>query len=106
MPLHTTSTTATASRAIDTALASGTPTTTLFQAAYTLFRGGPLMEMLAPGVPPVNAYHAELGLPAIERLGDVHDTCALAIVAEPKEFELAPDAANVLRIGPYSTPLR
>jgi UDP:flavonoid glycosyltransferase YjiC (YdhE family) len=86
--------------AIDAALASGTPTATLFHAAYTLFRGGPLMEMFAPGVPLVNAHRAELGLPAVERLGDVHDACAYAIVAVPNEFELAPDAANVLRIGP------
>jgi MGT family glycosyltransferase len=42
-----------------------------------------------------------LGLPAVERLGDIHDACDYAIVAAPKEFEPdAPDAANVLRIGP------
>jgi UDP:flavonoid glycosyltransferase YjiC (YdhE family) len=86
--------------AIDAALASGTPTATLFHSAYTIFRGGPLMEMFARGVPILNARRAEVGLPAIERLGDVHDACAYAIVAVPREFEAAPDAANVLRIGP------
>jgi UDP:flavonoid glycosyltransferase YjiC (YdhE family) len=86
--------------AIDVALASGTPTATLFHSAYTLFRSGPLTEMFASGVPIVNAQRTKLGLPAIERLGDVHDACAYAIVAVPEEFECAPDAANVLRIGP------
>jgi UDP:flavonoid glycosyltransferase YjiC (YdhE family) len=87
--------------AIDVALASGTPTAALFHLAYTVFRGGPLVEMFAPGVAITNARRTELGLPAIDNLGDVHDACAHAFVALPKEFEPeAPDAANVLRIGP------
>jgi UDP:flavonoid glycosyltransferase YjiC (YdhE family) len=87
--------------AIDVALASGTPTATLFHTPYTIFRGGPLVEMFAPGVAIANAQRAQLGLPAIERLGDVHDACACAIVALPAEFEPdVPDAANVLRTGP------
>ena len=87
--------------AIDVALASGTPTAALFHTPYTIFRGGPLVEMFAPGMAIANAHRAELGLPAIERLGDIHDACAYAIVAAPKEFEPdVPDAANVLRIGP------
>ena len=87
--------------AIDAALASGTATATLFHTPYTIFRGGMIVEMLAPGLAIANARRAELGLPAIERLGDIHDACALAIVAAPKEFEPeSPDAANVLRIGP------
>lgn len=87
--------------AIDVALASGTPTATLFHTPYTIFRGGPLVEMFAPGVPIANAQRATLGLPAIDRLGDIHDACACAMVALPKEFEPdVPDAANVVRIGP------
>jgi UDP:flavonoid glycosyltransferase YjiC (YdhE family) len=87
--------------AIDVALASGSPTAALFHTAYTVFRGGPLVEMFAPGIAIANARRAELGLPAIERLGDIHDACACAIVALPKEFEPdIPDATNVLRIGP------
>jgi MGT family glycosyltransferase len=87
--------------AIDVALASGTPSATLVHSPYTIFRAGPLVEMFAPGTAIANAHRAELGLPAIERLGDIHDACALAIVALPKEFEPeVPDAANVLRIGP------
>ena len=87
--------------AIDVALASGTPTATLFHMPYTILRGGPLVEMFAPGLAIANALRAELGLPAIESLPDIHDACDLAIVAAPKEFEPdVPDAANVLRIGP------
>lgn len=86
---------------IDVALASGSPTATLFHTAYTIFRGGPLVEMFAPGIAIANARRAELGLPAIERLGDIHDACACALVALPREFEPdVPEAANVLRIGP------
>jgi UDP:flavonoid glycosyltransferase YjiC (YdhE family) len=87
--------------AIDVALASGTPTATLLHTPYTLFRGGPLVEMFAPGVAIANAQRGELGLPAIESLGDIHDACACAMVALPREFEPeVPEAANVLRIGP------
>jgi MGT family glycosyltransferase len=57
--------------------------------------------MFAPGIAIANTRRAVLGLPAIERLGDIHDACACAIVALPKEFEPdIPDATNVLRIGP------
>ena len=57
--------------------------------------------MFAAGVPIANAQRATLGLPAVERLGDIHDACASAMVAVPKEFEPdVPDAANVVRIGP------
>ena len=87
--------------AIDVALSSGTPTVTLFHTPYTIFRGGPLVEMFEPGMAIANAHRSELGLPAIVRLGDIHDACEYAIVAVPKEFEPdVPDAANVIRIGP------
>jgi UDP:flavonoid glycosyltransferase YjiC (YdhE family) len=87
--------------AIDVALASGIPTASLFHTPYTIFRGGPLVEMFAPGLAIANTQRVELGLPAIASLADIHDACDLAIVAAPKEFEPdVPDAANVLRIGP------
>jgi len=87
--------------AIDIALVSGRPTGTLFHTPYTIFRGGPFVEMFAPAIPTANGRRAELGLPAVERLGDIHDACACALVAVPTEFEPdVPDAANVLRIGP------
>jgi UDP:flavonoid glycosyltransferase YjiC (YdhE family) len=87
--------------AIDVALARSAPTATLFHLPYTVFRGGPLVEMFAPGLVIANAHREQLGLPAIEQLGDIHDACACAIVALPKEFEPdVPDAANVVRVGP------
>jgi MGT family glycosyltransferase len=56
--------------------------------------------MFARGIPIANQHRASLGLPAVERLGDIHDACAYSIVAVPKEFEPdASDAANVVRIG-------
>jgi MGT family glycosyltransferase len=87
--------------ALDVALASGTPMASLFHLAYSLFRGGPLVEAFAPGLVIVNEQREKLGLPAVQSLGDMHDACALAIVAVPKEFEPeVPDAVNVLRVGP------
>jgi UDP:flavonoid glycosyltransferase YjiC (YdhE family) len=87
--------------AIDVAVASNTPTATLFHTPYSLFRDGPLVEMFSPGLTLENAHRAGLGLPAVARLGDIHDACARAIVALPKEFEPdSADALNVLRIGP------
>jgi UDP:flavonoid glycosyltransferase YjiC (YdhE family) len=87
--------------ALNVAQASGTPTATLFHAPYTIFRGGPLVEMFAPGIAISNAHRAELGLPPISALADTHDACDVALVAVPREFEPdVPDAANVVRIGP------
>lgn len=87
--------------AIDVALASGTPTAALFHTPYSLFRDGPLVDMFARGIPIANQLRANLGLPAVQRLGDIHDACAYSVVAVPKEFEShVSDAANVLRIGP------
>lgn len=87
--------------AIDVALASGTPTAALFHTPYSLFRDGPLVDMFARGIPIANQLRANLGLPAVQRLGDIHDACAYSVVAVPKEFEPhVSDAANVLRIGP------
>jgi MGT family glycosyltransferase len=87
--------------ALNVAQASGTPTATLFPAPYTVFRGGPMVEMFAPGIAISNAHRAELGLSPISALGDTHDACDVALVAVPREFEPdVPDAANVVRIGP------
>jgi MGT family glycosyltransferase len=87
--------------ALNVAQASGIPTATLFHTPYTIFRGGPLVEMFAPGIAISNAHRAQLGLPPITDLGDTHDACDLALVAVPREFEPdVRDAANVVRIGP------
>ena len=87
--------------AVNAAQASKTPTATLFHLAYAIFRGGPLVEMFAPGIAISNVHRADLGLDPITQLGDTHDACELALVAVPDEFEPGhPDAPNVLRIGP------
>ncbi len=87
--------------AINAALASGIPTATLFHAPYSLFRGGPLVEMFAPAVALLNTQRRELGLGPVASLADVHDACDVALVALPSEFEPdAGDAPNVVRFGP------
>jgi MGT family glycosyltransferase len=87
--------------AMNAAQASGLPTATLFHAPYTIFRGGPMVEMFSPGLVPLNAHRAELGLAPVSSLADVHDACDLALVALPGEFEPeAGDAPNVVRLGP------
>ena len=87
--------------ATNVALASGIPTATLFHAPYSIFRGGPLVEMFTPAITLLNTQRAELGLPPIAHLADVHDACDAALVALPAEFEPdAGDAPNVVRFGP------
>lgn len=87
--------------ALNVAQASGLPTATLVHTPYSIFRGGPLVEMFAPGLERLNAHRSGLGLPRVQGLGDVHDACDLALVAVPAEFEPeAGDAPNVVRIGP------
>lgn len=87
--------------AINVALASGIPTATLFHAPYSIFRGGPLVEMFEPAIALLNAQRRELGLPPIASLADIHDACDASLVALPAEFEPdAGDAPNVIRFGP------
>jgi MGT family glycosyltransferase len=87
--------------ALNVAEASGVPTATLFHAPYAIFRDGPLMEMLSPGVAITNGQRVELGLAPVGHLSEIHDACALALVAAPSEFEPpVPQADNVVRIGP------
>ncbi len=87
--------------ALSAAEASGIPTATLVHTPYTIFRGGPLVEMFAVGLDPLNRHRAGLGLAPVARLVELHDGSALAIVALPKEFEPeSPDAPNVFRMGP------
>ena len=81
--------------------AAGVPTVALFHAAFSLFRAGPLVEMLAPALPAVAAIRAELGLPPVDAISDVHDRCTLNLVAAPREFEPdMPFPANVTFVGP------
>jgi UDP:flavonoid glycosyltransferase YjiC (YdhE family) len=88
--------------AMNVAQASGARTATLFHSPYSVFRGGPLVEMFSPVLPRLNAHRSELGLGAVARFSEVHDACDVALVAVPKEFEPdVRDAANVVRIGPF-----
>jgi MGT family glycosyltransferase len=81
--------------------AAGVPTVALFHAAFSLFRLGPLVEMLAPALPAVGAIRAQLGLAPVDAISDVHDRCTLNLVAAPREFEPdMPLPPNVRFIGP------
>jgi UDP:flavonoid glycosyltransferase YjiC (YdhE family) len=87
--------------AINVAQARGLPTAVLFHTPYTVFRGGPLVEMFAPGLARLNSHRAGLGLAPVESYAELHDSCDVVLAAVPGEFEPdAGDAANVLRIGP------
>lgn len=87
--------------ALSAAEAAGIPTATLVHTPYTIFRGGPLVEMFAAGIAPLNDYRAGLGLAPVAQLTELHDNAELALVALPKEFEPeSPDAPNVFRMGP------
>lgn len=87
--------------ATNVALAADVPTATLFHTPYTIFRGGPLVEMFSPAIELLNAQRDELNLAPIGSLADIHDACDIALVAVPAEFEPdAVDAPNVLRFGP------
>ncbi len=87
--------------ALSAAEASGIPTATLVHTPYSVFRGGPLVDMFAVGLGPLNIHRESLGLAPVTQLVQMHDGAALAIVASPKEFEPeSPDAPNVFRMGP------
>jgi UDP:flavonoid glycosyltransferase YjiC (YdhE family) len=87
--------------ALSAAQAAGLPTVALFHTPYAGFRGGPLVEMLAPGIPLLNALRDDLGLPPVTGMADVHDACSLCLVCAPREFEIdLPHPANVRFVGP------
>ena len=87
--------------ALSAAESSGIPTATLVHTPYSVFREGPLVDMFAVGLEPLNQHRAGLGLAPAARLVDLHDNSEVAIVASPKEFEPeSPDAPNVYRMGP------
>ena len=87
--------------ALCAAQASGVRTVALFHGAFTFFRGGPFGELLASWLPQLNHVRRNLRLDAVARPTDVHDACALSLVATPKAFE--PPAtlpSNVRFAGP------
>jgi UDP:flavonoid glycosyltransferase YjiC (YdhE family) len=81
--------------------AAGIPTVALFHAPFVIFRGGPLVDMMSPALPGLNAIRTDLGLSPVDSIADVHDACALSLVAAPSEFEPEiPLPPNVRFIGP------
>jgi UDP:flavonoid glycosyltransferase YjiC (YdhE family) len=87
--------------ALSAAQAAGVPAAALFHSPYCGFRAGPMVEMLQPGVPMLNALRDGLGLAPVTGMADVHDACALSIVCTPREFEIdMPHPANVRFVGP------
>jgi len=81
--------------------AAGVPTVALFHAAYALLRGGPLVDLLMPALPDLNAVRADLGLTPVAGIPEIHDACASCIVALPREFEPPiPVPDNVRFVGP------
>jgi MGT family glycosyltransferase len=80
---------------------AGLPTVALFHGAFALFRRGPIVDLFSAMLPSLNALRTTLGLRPVQRIGDLHDACALSVVATPKEFE--PELAlpgNVRFAGP------
>lgn len=87
--------------AINVAQARGLPTAVLFHTPYSVFRGGPLIEMFAPGLERLNVQRVGLDLPPVASYPELHDSCDVVLAAVPGEFEPdAGDAPNVVRIGP------
>ena len=81
--------------------AAGVPTVALFHTPYSGFRAGPLVDLLAPSIGVLNTGRAGLGLGPVDGLADVHDSCALCVVAAPREFDVdMPLPANVRYVGP------
>ena len=87
--------------ALTGAQASGVPTVALFHAPFSGYRGGPMVDMLAPGIAMVNELRAQLGRSPVTSMADVHDACALGIVATPREYDVdMPTPDNVRFVGP------
>ena len=84
--------------------AAGVPTIALFHTPFSGFRGGPMVELMTPGVALLNTARSGLGLGPVGGLADVHDACALCVVATPREFDVEmPVPPNVRFVGPMLT---
>jgi MGT family glycosyltransferase len=67
---------------------AGIPTVQLFHVAPSLFREGPLVEVLTLALPLLHRMRAELGAPPAASLAEAHDKCALALAMLPAEFDV------------------
>ena len=82
--------------------AAGVPTVALFHTPYAGLRA--VVDLLAPSIGALNTGRAALGLGPVESLADVHDACALCVVAAPREFDTdLPLPPNVRYVGPMLT---
>ena len=87
--------------ALSAAQAAGVRTVALFHAAFAIFRTGPFADLLGTLLPELNRLRASLGLESVARISDLHDACALSLVATPREFEPPiPIPPNVRFAGP------
>ena len=80
---------------------AGVPTAMLFHTAPSLFRAGPLVEVIAPMLPMLHRMRAELGASPVESLAEAHDACALALAVLPAELDMpASLPAQYRYVGP------
>jgi UDP:flavonoid glycosyltransferase YjiC (YdhE family) len=80
---------------------AGVPTVALFHGAFALFRRGPVADLFSMLLPSLNTTRAAIGLATVRGLSEVHDACALAVVATPREFEPdIPLPGNIRFAGP------
>ena len=81
---------------------SRVPTISLFHTAMAIFRAGPLFDLLSPHVPALNTFRSDLGLAPVEAFTQIHDDCAVSLVADVREFEPDfPVPANARYLGPF-----
>jgi len=67
---------------------AGIRTATLFHVPPSLFRAGPLVDLLTPALPLLHRMRADLGARPVATLAEAHDACALALVTLPAEFDV------------------
>jgi MGT family glycosyltransferase len=76
-------------------------TVALFSTAFSIFRGGPFVQAISPAIASLNRLRSELKLPEVAGPSDVHDRCALNLVASLMEFEPTVSfPPNVRFVGP------
>ena len=81
--------------------AAAVSTVALFSTAFSIFRGGPFVEAISPAIASLNRLRSDLKLPEVAGPSDVHDRCALNLVASLIEFEPAVSfPPNVRFVGP------
>jgi MGT family glycosyltransferase len=81
--------------------AAGASTVALFSTAFSIFRGGPFAQGIAAAIASLNRLRSDLKLSEVAGPSDVHDRCALNLVASLLEFEPAiAFPPNVRFVGP------